>query len=146
MTAIGDVIGNPVTERQRILAVLASCFGWSLDLFDLFLLLYVAPIIGKLFFPSDHPTLSLAAVYASFTVTLLMRPVGSAIFGNYADRHENVALIDFRRNVQRTRFAVDNDFRLTDGHLDLGTGFTDRRRLRPGVVRNGCAHLLEHRA
>src|ERR1700744_1152925 len=87
MSAIGNVVSSPVTERQRLLAVLASCFGWSLDLFDLFLLLYVAPVIGKLFFPSDHPTLSLAAVYASFTVTLLMRPVGSAIFGHYADLH-----------------------------------------------------------
>lgn len=76
-----------VTDRQRAMAVFASCFGWSLDLFDLFILLYVAPIVGKLFFPSDYPTLSLAAVYASFAVTLLMRPVGSAIFGNYADKH-----------------------------------------------------------
>jgi MFS transporter, MHS family, proline/betaine transporter len=31
--------------------------------------------------------LSVAAVYASFAVTLFMRPVGSALFGNYADRH-----------------------------------------------------------
>lgn len=76
-----------VTDRQRAMAIFASCFGWSLDLFDLFILLYVAPIVGKLFFPSDYPTLSLAAVYASFAVTLLMRPVGSAIFGNYADKH-----------------------------------------------------------
>jgi MFS family permease len=30
--------------------------------------------------------LSLAAVYASFAVTLLMRPLGSALFGSYADR------------------------------------------------------------
>lgn len=87
MNAIDNVVSGQVTDRQRFVAVLASCFGWSLDLFDLFLLLYVAPVIGKLFFPSDHPTLSLAAVYASFMVTLLMRPVGSAIFGNYADRH-----------------------------------------------------------
>ena len=61
--------------------------GWSLDLFDLFILLYVAPVVGQLFFPSSIPTLSLAAVYASFAVTLLMRPVGSAIFGHYADVH-----------------------------------------------------------
>src|ERR1700761_5519001 len=76
-----------VKDAQRLLAGLPSCFGWSLDLFDLFILLYVAPVLGKAFFPSDRPMLSLAAVYASFTVTLLMRPVGSAIFGNYADRH-----------------------------------------------------------
>jgi MFS transporter, MHS family, proline/betaine transporter len=85
--AVDRVIEVRVTEAQRLLAVFASCFGWSLDLFDLFILLYVAPVIGKAFFPSEYPMLSLAAVYASFTVTLLMRPVGSAIFGNYADRH-----------------------------------------------------------
>jgi MFS family permease len=55
-------------------------------LFDLFVLLYVAPVVGRLFFPSEHAMLSLAAVYASFAVTLLMRPLGSALFGSYADR------------------------------------------------------------
>src|SRR6516162_2143913 len=68
-------------------AVVASTLGWSLDFFDLLILLYVAPAVGKAFFPSDSPTLSIAAVYASFAVTLFMRPVGSALFGNYADRH-----------------------------------------------------------
>src|ERR1700727_2301890 len=77
----------PVAGRQMRNAILASVLGWSLDLFDLFILLYVAPVVGALFFPSSVPTLSLAAVYASFAVTLLMRPVGSAIFGHYADVH-----------------------------------------------------------
>jgi MFS family permease len=67
-------------------AVVASCLGWALDLFDLFVLLYVAPVVGRLFFPSENAMLSLAAVYASFAVTLLMRPLGSALFGSYADR------------------------------------------------------------
>lgn len=75
-----------VANRQVATAIIASSLGWSLDLFDLFILLYVAPVIGRLFFPSDYPTLSLAAVYASFAVTLLMRPVGSALFGSYADK------------------------------------------------------------
>src|SRR5882724_5648436 len=74
-------------KRQATNAIIASLLGWSLDLFDLFILLYVAPVVGKLFFPSSDPTLSLAAVYASFAVTLLMRPVGSAVFGHYADLH-----------------------------------------------------------
>jgi MFS transporter, MHS family, proline/betaine transporter len=73
--------------RQVRNATIASVLGWSLDLFDLFILLYVAPVVGALFFPASAPTLSLAAVYASFAVTLLMRPVGSAIFGHYADVH-----------------------------------------------------------
>src|SRR6201982_3080218 len=76
-----------VGNRQRTSAIIASMLGWSLDLFDLFILLYVAPVVGKLFFPTSNPTLSLAAVYASFAVTLLMRPFGSAIFGHYADVH-----------------------------------------------------------
>ncbi len=74
------------SNRHTLRAVIASCVGWSLDLYDLFILLFVAPIIGRLFFPSEHAMLSLAAVYASFGVTLLMRPLGSAIFGSYADR------------------------------------------------------------
>lgn len=75
------------SRRQVLSAGLASLLGWSFDLFDLFIILYVAPTISPLFFPSNIPTLSLAAVYASFAVTLLMRPIGSAIFGAYADRH-----------------------------------------------------------
>ncbi|CAG2159992.1 MULTISPECIES: MFS transporter [Cupriavidus] len=83
----GTVVSPAASNRQVLGAVTASCMGWALDLFDLFILLFVAPVIGKLFFPSEHAMLSLAAVYASFAVTLLMRPLGSAIFGSYADRH-----------------------------------------------------------
>ena len=83
----GEMRDLHVGNRQLLTAVIASVLGWSLDLFDLFTLLYVAPVVGSLFFPSTQPTLSLAAVYASFAVTLLMRPVGSAVFGSYADRH-----------------------------------------------------------
>jgi len=74
------------TGRQTATAAMASLFGWGLDLFDLFILLYVAPVVGALFFPADKPMLSLAGAYASFAVTLLIRPLGSALFGSYADR------------------------------------------------------------
>ena len=83
----GEMRDVHVGNRQLATAVIASVLGWSLDLFDLFTLLYVAPVIGDLFFPSTQPMLSLAAVYASFAFTLLMRPVGSAVFGSYADRN-----------------------------------------------------------
>ncbi|MDI9258718.1 MFS transporter [Alicyclobacillus sendaiensis] len=74
------------TRKQVVVATIASLLGWSLDLFDLFVLLYVAPDVGKLFFPSSDTTLSLASVYGSFAVTLLMRPLGSGLFGSLADR------------------------------------------------------------
>ncbi|WP_251025331.1 MFS transporter [Bacillus sp. ISL-57] len=78
---------NVVSRKQMITAISASIVGWAFDLFDLFILLFVAPTIGKLFFPTSDPMLQLAATYASFAVTLLMRPVGSALFGSYADRY-----------------------------------------------------------
>jgi MHS family proline/betaine transporter-like MFS transporter len=81
------ISGARENDRHVLRAVIASCVGWSLDLYDLFILLFVAPVIGRLFFPSEHAMLSLAAVYASFGVTLLMRPLGSALFGSYADQH-----------------------------------------------------------
>lgn len=88
MTMRAAASSAPSTDARHMRsAIVASTLGWALDLFDLFLLLYVAPVIGALFFPSEYPTLSLAAVYASFAVTLLMRPVGSAVFGRYADMH-----------------------------------------------------------
>jgi MFS transporter, MHS family, proline/betaine transporter len=86
-TAVAAQAAELPTQPNRIfLPVFASVFGWALDLFDLFILLFVAPTLGKLFFPASNPSFSLAAVYASFAVTLLLRPIGSAIFGSYADR------------------------------------------------------------
>lgn len=79
--------GMEISDKQRRNAIIASGLGWSLDLFDLFILLYVAPAVSVLFFPTSSPTLSLAAVYASSAVALIIRPLGSAIFGQYADAH-----------------------------------------------------------
>jgi MFS transporter, MHS family, proline/betaine transporter len=86
MAEAGNTAHPQVTQRQVLTAGFASVVAWSLDLFDLSILLYVAPTIAPLFFPSDQPTLSLAVTYASYAGTLIMRPAGSAIFGNFADR------------------------------------------------------------
>lgn len=90
MTSSSSISNSPpleISDKQRRNAIIASGLGWSLDLFDLFILLYVAPAVSVLFFPSSSPTLSLAAVYASSAVALIIRPLGSAIFGQYADAH-----------------------------------------------------------
>ena len=75
------------TRRQMVTAGLSSVVGFGFDLFDLFILLYVASTVGPLFFPTSSPTLTLAATFASFGVSLVMRPLGGAVFGRYADRH-----------------------------------------------------------
>lgn len=79
--------GLVLTRGQKAQAVAMSCLGWAFDLFDLFILLYVAPILAHAFFDSSKQMLSLAAVYGAFTVTLIMRPAGGYVFGRYSDRH-----------------------------------------------------------
>lgn len=73
--------------RSPLPAAFASVMGWSFDLFDLFLLLYVAGPVGEEIFPAHSQTLSLALVFASFAVSILMRPGGAAIFGDLADKN-----------------------------------------------------------
>jgi MHS family proline/betaine transporter-like MFS transporter len=46
-----------LTQRQVVAAVAFSSLGWAFDLFDLFILLYVAPILAKVFFPSGNQML-----------------------------------------------------------------------------------------
>lgn len=82
-----DRRGEEAPRRQQLSAISVSLVAWSFDLFDLFIILYVASTIGPLLFPSSNPVLELTFTYASFAVTLLMRPVGSAIFGVFSDRH-----------------------------------------------------------
>jgi len=73
-------------SRSALAAAFASVAGWSFDLFDLFLLLYVAKAVGQQIFPAHSPTLSLALVFGSFAVSIIMRPAGAAFFGELADR------------------------------------------------------------
>lgn len=84
MTASTDV--GPAGARRFGAAVAASIVGFAFDLYDLFILLFVASAVSELIFPARSETLSLAAVYASFAVSLIMRPLGSFVFGPLADR------------------------------------------------------------
>jgi MFS transporter, MHS family, proline/betaine transporter len=49
----GSTALQPST-KQIFLAATVSCLGWALDLYDLLILLYVAPIVGRLFFPPTN--------------------------------------------------------------------------------------------
>lgn len=73
-------------SRQQKVVALGSWLGWSLDGYDLVLMLLVIPSISQLFFPSNDPTLSLVAIFATYIITLIMRPFGGAFFGNLGDK------------------------------------------------------------
>jgi SHS family lactate transporter-like MFS transporter len=74
---------RPATETSadRVAAFLASLFGWTLDAFDFFLVVFCLTAIGKEFHKSD------AQIALSVTLTLAFRPVGAFIFGLMADRY-----------------------------------------------------------
>ncbi|HLE34915.1 MAG TPA: MFS transporter [Nitrososphaerales archaeon] len=74
-------------SRQQKAVVFGSWLGWSLDGYDLVLMLLVMPSVSQLFFPNQDPTLSLLATFATYVITLIMRPVGGAFFGSFGDRH-----------------------------------------------------------
>ena len=74
-----------LTTSQKKIAI-GSFLGWSLDGYDIVLMLLVVPSISQLFFPSKDPVFSILATFASYTVTLIMRPLGSVIFGIYGDK------------------------------------------------------------
>jgi MHS family proline/betaine transporter-like MFS transporter len=46
---------------------------------------YFAAIIGKLFFPSDNPAISLIASFGAFAAGFLGRPIGGLLFGRIGD-------------------------------------------------------------
>ena len=75
-----------LTKQQKSI-VFGSWLGWSLDGYDLVLMLLVIPLISVLFFPAEDPTFSLLATFAAYIITLIMRPFGGAFFGNFGDKH-----------------------------------------------------------
>jgi MFS family permease len=74
-------------SKQQKSIVIGSWLGWSLDGYDLVLMLLVIPLISSLFFQVGDSTLALVSTFAAYIVTLIMRPVGGAFFGNFGDKH-----------------------------------------------------------
>lgn len=85
MSGAGSNSKTGLSSQQKSV-LLGSFLGWSLDGYDLVLMLLVIPLISHLFFPASNLTLSLLATFAAYIVTLILRPVGGAFFGNFGDK------------------------------------------------------------
>ncbi|MBZ6226334.1 MFS transporter [Streptomyces olivaceus] len=77
--------GDKLTAKDRR-ALGAAVVGWSVDMYDLLVILHVASYVSAAFFPSDNPVFGLTATFAAFAVSLVVRPVGALVFGSIADR------------------------------------------------------------
>ena len=75
--------GQPVLRRGAVAAVV---LGNALEFYDFTIFVFFAEPIGKAFFPSKTPIDSLLASLALFGLGYVMRPIGGAIIGAFADR------------------------------------------------------------
>lgn len=79
------------SRRARSTVSLRSLFavilGNGLELYDFAVYSFFSVIIGHLFFPVSSDYASLLLAVATFGVGFVMRPLGSVILGQYADRH-----------------------------------------------------------
>ena len=55
--------------------VFGSWLGWSLDGYDLVLMLLVIPLISKLFFPSGDTTIGLIATFAAYVINVVYKKI-----------------------------------------------------------------------
>ena len=85
MNKISNLQINKLKYPYRKVAI-AACFGTFLEWYDFLTFATLAVIFGPLFFPSADPASSLLASLATFGVGMVVRPIGSAIFGSIGDR------------------------------------------------------------
>ncbi|MEM7224740.1 MAG: MFS transporter [Pseudomonadota bacterium] len=70
-------------DRRNVVAGMA---GNVLEWYDFAVYGFLAPILGKAFFPADDPVASLLAAFGVFAVGYAARPLGGALFGHIGDR------------------------------------------------------------
>lgn len=75
-----------ITKTQRKV-VFAACFGTFLEWYDFLTFATLATYFSVLFFPPEDATAALLASLAAFGVGMVVRPLGSALFGTLADRY-----------------------------------------------------------
>ncbi len=66
--------------------IIGGIAGNVMEWYDFAVYGYFAPIIGKLFYPSEDPVASLVAAYGAFAAGFLMRPIGGLVFGYIGDK------------------------------------------------------------
>ena len=82
---IGSV--TSLNRKSAIWSVVRVSSGNFLEMYDFMVFGYYAAAIGKAFFPTGSPFLSLMLSLMTFGAGFLMRPLGAIVLGAYTDRH-----------------------------------------------------------
>jgi MFS family permease len=80
------MIATP-NRKSRVWSVVRVSSGNFLEMYDFMVFGYYASAIGRAFFPSGSPFVSLMLSLMTFGVGFLMRPLGAIVLGAYADHH-----------------------------------------------------------
>lgn len=73
--------------------IAAATAGNALEFYDFTLYSFFAITIGRLFFPVGDPWIGILLAFAIYGVGFLVRPLGGAILGTYADRRGRRAAV-----------------------------------------------------
>src|SRR5712672_3350494 len=74
-------------RSAKIWSVVRVSSGNFLEMYDFMVFGYYASAIGRAFFPSGNPFVSLMLSLMTFGAVFLMRPLGAIVLGAYTDRH-----------------------------------------------------------
>lgn len=77
---------TPLTRAQKK-AIVAATLGTIVEFTDWIIYATFAALFSKHFFPANNDRVSLLSAFAVFAVGFVMRPIGGALLGAYADRH-----------------------------------------------------------
>ncbi|WP_010917418.1 MFS transporter [Thermoplasma volcanium] len=72
--------------RDSAKATGSQFLGFLLDSFDLTMILSIAPVVAAVLLPPSSPLIAVFSVILAYSLTIIFRPVGSAIFGHIGDR------------------------------------------------------------
>src|ERR1700761_3131548 len=84
--AIG-LAGSDMRVGRRVMSILGGSIGNLIEWYDFHVYVAFSLFFAKQFFPTEDARAQLLSAAAVFALGFLLRPVGSWIFGLYADRY-----------------------------------------------------------
>ncbi len=73
--------------KTAVMASISQWLGYGFDAYDMTLVVGLTPFLNKALLPAKIPSfVATVIILLGFSTTLLLRPIGSALFGHYGDK------------------------------------------------------------
>jgi MFS family permease len=72
--------------RDTVKVVISQLIGFTLDGYDLSIILTIGPVLAAAVLPPASPVIQALSVILSYSFTIIFRPLGSAVFGHLGDK------------------------------------------------------------